>query len=274
MLSVLLRNVISRPSLTLKSALSAKYSRSYGTVKRFYRNTSISSSDGKFEVTLDQRKLKTPSGKVFQVESEPLAIAVAAEWDSQRETIDRSNMHLTSLCNTVLDNPNRLTKLDMVNYIVNYLPTDTVLFQSGEEDDLAVTQAKEWDPVIAWFNERFEADLLKSRDINTPTVSAQTRMSVSKYLMSHSEAALHGITFAVDSLKSVLLAFAVMDRFLTTERAVLLSRLEEEFQLGFWGRVEWAHDSSQQELQARVAAAVLFVFFHSSGSLVKQKLTV
>lgn len=37
----------------------------------------------------------------------------------------------TTLCNTVIDNPNNLTKFDMVNYIVNCLDTDTILFQAN-----------------------------------------------------------------------------------------------------------------------------------------------
>lgn len=43
--------------------------------KRFYKNAGVLSCDGKFEITLDNRKLKTPSGAVFQVTNEPLAIA-------------------------------------------------------------------------------------------------------------------------------------------------------------------------------------------------------
>jgi len=43
---------------------------------------------------LDQRKLKTPKGNPLIIESEPLALAVAAEWDAQKETISQSNMHL------------------------------------------------------------------------------------------------------------------------------------------------------------------------------------
>lgn len=62
--------------------------------KRFYKNTNILLSDGTYEITLDNKKLKTPTGKPFIVKSEPLAIAIAAEWDSQKETIMRSNMHL------------------------------------------------------------------------------------------------------------------------------------------------------------------------------------
>lgn len=51
-------------------------------------------SEGKYEITLDQRKLKTPKGNLFSVESEPLAIAVATEWNSQKEHIIQSKMHL------------------------------------------------------------------------------------------------------------------------------------------------------------------------------------
>lgn len=106
------------------------------TKKRFYRKTGILYSGGKYEVTLDQRKLKTPSGKPFQLESEPLALAVATEWDAQKDKIQQSTMHLTALCSTALDNPNKLNKLDMVQYMVDYLDTDTVLFQSTVSSSL------------------------------------------------------------------------------------------------------------------------------------------
>lgn len=80
-----------------------------------------------------------------------------------------------------------------------------------------------------------------------------------------------GYVFAVDTLKSIVLACAVIEQQITVEKAVALARLEEEYQLKFWGRVEWAHDLSQQELQARLAAAVLFVHFNCSEHFVKEK---
>lgn len=55
--------------------------------KRFYKNAGILNCDGKFEITLDNRKLKTPSGAVFQVTSEPLAIASMC-WCLYLEFID------------------------------------------------------------------------------------------------------------------------------------------------------------------------------------------
>lgn len=42
--------------------------------KRFYKNTGVLQSNGKFEITLDNRKLKTPTGTVLIVNSEPLAL--------------------------------------------------------------------------------------------------------------------------------------------------------------------------------------------------------
>lgn len=37
----------------------------------------------------------------------------------------------TQLANTAQDNPNQLNKLDAINYLVQYIETDTVLYHSG-----------------------------------------------------------------------------------------------------------------------------------------------
>lgn len=65
--------------------------------KRFYKKTGVLyAGDGTYEVTLDNRKLKTPSGTPLVLKSEPLAVAVAAEWDAQKDKIERSTMHLVN----------------------------------------------------------------------------------------------------------------------------------------------------------------------------------
>ncbi|EDW63641.2 ATP synthase mitochondrial F1 complex assembly factor 2 isoform X1 [Drosophila virilis] len=246
--------------------------RQYATPpKRFYKTTNVLCTDAGYEVTLDHRKLKTPNGAPFMVKSEPLAIAVATEFDGQKDHIERSRMHISALCFTAIDNPNKLTKLDMVNYLLNFVATDTVLFQYDDEKDLQELQRNEWDPLIEWFNQRFETNLQKTMNITPPQVSEVDKMKIAKHLQSYSLETLHGFVFAVDTLKSIVLACAVIDQQITVERAVALSRLEEEYQLKFWGRVEWAHDFSQQELQARLAAAVLFVHFNCSENLIKEK---
>lgn len=49
---------------------------------------------GLFEINLDRRKLKTPCRKLFTVPNEALAIAVATEWDAQKDMLKFYTMHL------------------------------------------------------------------------------------------------------------------------------------------------------------------------------------
>lgn len=92
--------------------------------------------------------------------------------------------------------------------------------------------------------------------------------------MSYNIWAVHGFKFAIETLKSTILGISCAERHLTVERAVLLARLEEDFQAKRWGRVEWAHELNQQDLQSRVAAAIMFIYFNSSSSIVKSKAEV
>ena len=85
-----------------------------------------------------------------------------------------------------------------------------------------------------------------------------------KHLLSHDFESVQGIAFGVDAAKSLILVMAVVERRLTVEEAVRLSRLELEVQTERWGNVEWAHDLELHDTTARLAAATLFV--HLSGS--------
>ncbi|KAH3872434.1 hypothetical protein DPMN_035650 [Dreissena polymorpha] len=133
-----------------------KHDRSFNTreLKKFYKNATITQSDGWFEVNLDQRKLRTPCGNLFRVPNEALALAVATEWNSQKKIINRHNMHLTSLCNTALDNPMHKTRDTLISSILHFLETDTVSFFIKEPPELYRLQKEHWGPMIQMVEER------------------------------------------------------------------------------------------------------------------------
>uniref|UniRef100_A0A8D0GE30 ATP synthase mitochondrial F1 complex assembly factor 2 n=1 Tax=Sphenodon punctatus TaxID=8508 RepID=A0A8D0GE30_SPHPU len=81
---------------TLSSPGTRRASASQPERKRFYQNVSISRGEGGFEINLDHRKLKTPQAKLFTVPSEALAVAVATEWEAQKDTVKFYSMHLVS----------------------------------------------------------------------------------------------------------------------------------------------------------------------------------
>ncbi|XP_028045282.1 ATP synthase mitochondrial F1 complex assembly factor 2 isoform X2 [Monomorium pharaonis] len=208
--------------------------RNMATVKRFYRRTNIISSGDKFEITLDQKKLKTPQGRIFEVNSKPLALAVAAEWDAQKDTIDRGSMHL-------------------------------------EVDELYQLQVEKWEPIVCWFCEHYDVDIARTQSIEAPTVSTETKAALTKHLLSHNFNSIYGLVYAVDGLKSVILTLATAAKVINIPEAVNLSRLEEEYQISHWGNVEWHHEYSKQDLQARLSAAMLFVYLNSHSTTFRLK---
>ncbi|XP_064478655.1 ATP synthase mitochondrial F1 complex assembly factor 2-like [Ornithodoros turicata] len=242
--------------------------------KRFYKNVSVTQSEGQFEVCLDQRKLKTPMGKVFTVPSEGLAVAVATEWDAQGTEINQHSMHLTALSNTVLDNPSNRNKEAIAKDLLEFLESDTLCCRMQEPEGLAVLQHQKWDPVIQWYEDRYNVKLNVASEVLADTMPQETYDTILRHLSSYSLWGITGIQYATESLKSLILTQATIDRRVTVQEGVALARLETEFQTSRWGSVEWAHDLDREQVQARVSAAILFVQLTSASSSIVTKKVV
>ncbi|XP_062382610.1 ATP synthase mitochondrial F1 complex assembly factor 2 [Sardina pilchardus] len=241
--------------------------------RKFYEDVSISQGEGgMYEINLDRRKLKTPGGKLFTVPNEALAIAVATEWDAQKDTLKFYTMHMSTLCNTALDNPTQRDKEQMIASALKYLETDTICYRVDEPPALVELQNNEWDPVLEWIEKRYNVVIGSSSNILGPEIPEETKETFRQHLNSYNFWALTGLEYVITQLKSVILSFGMVDRYLTVEQAVLLSRLEEEYQIQRWGNVEWAHDYDMYELRARTAAGALFVQLASESSTVKRKI--
>ncbi|XP_033907637.3 ATP synthase mitochondrial F1 complex assembly factor 2-like isoform X1 [Acipenser ruthenus] len=249
------------------------YSSATSERKKFYQDVSISQGEGGvFEINLDRRKLKTPGGKLFTVPNEALATAVATEWDVQRDTLKFYAMHMTTLCNTALDNPTQRNKDQMIEASLKYLETDTICYRVEEPPGLVQLQKNEWDPVMDWIEKRYNVVIGSSSNIMGPTIPEETKDTFRQHLASYNFWALTGLEYVITQLKSVILSFGLIDQHLTVEKAVQLSRLEEEFQIHHWGNVEWAHEYDLQELRSRTAAGTLFVHLSSESATMKRKL--
>ncbi|KAK4317530.1 hypothetical protein Pmani_011376 [Petrolisthes manimaculis] len=240
--------------------------------KRFFKNVTVAGTSSLYEINLDHRKLKTPAGNLVQIPNYGLALAVANEWSAVKEKIRPSLMHLTGLTNTVLDNPGRTTKYDLSGKILDYVETDTLLFREDGTDDFTQLQIKEWDPVLNWFNERFETDLKPCHGFQAAEVSTQTKERIRRYLLSYDIWAVNGLLYGIEALRSVILTLAAAERKISAVRAVELSRLETIFQTSQWGSVEWGHDLERYDAESRFSAALLFTHLNTWQASVKQKL--
>lgn len=109
------------------------------TRKRFYKKVSTVQSNKDFEIILDNRKLKTPAGSVFRVSSEPLALAVANEWDAQEEKILVLSMHLVSYVKSFLIIPTNLAYKFSFKYRHLLLTPSWIIPTNYENKILSVT---------------------------------------------------------------------------------------------------------------------------------------
>ena len=227
----------------------------------------MTSDNDSFEINLDGKKVKTPNGSVLKIRNQTLAAAVANEWRAQKELIRPNSMHLTSLCNTVMDNPMNFNKQSLIGQMTEYLENDTLLFREDPDTqpDLHAIQIKEWDPVVEYFMNTHDIDMVKTSDLYVNPVPSESIEKFSKHLMSHNIETLLGLNFVTENLKSLILTTVSFNKKISIERAVSLSRLETEYQINKWGNVEWAHDLDLLNLNARVAAGLLFAILHSNG---------
>lgn len=251
-------------------------SKQYSSIpKRFYKSVNIlCNDDGYYEVALDSKKLKTTVGNPLKINNQALTLAVAAEWDAQKDKIQKDTMYLTALCSFMIDNPNNITKSEIVQNILNTLDTDTVLFYAESEIELYQIQQELWEPIIHWFNNEFDVHVKPTTGIHIELTNADLKQKVQRYLNSFEFTAVYGFLCVVDTLKSFILATACIKRFITVENAVSLSRLEEDYQSNKWGKVEWSHGINEADTLARASAAVLFIHLNCSkeDSVIKKRI--
>ena len=53
-------------------------------------------------------------------------------------------------------------------------------------------QTKNWDPLVQWFCDNYEVNLIKTQSIEAPTVPLETKAILTRHLMSHNYSAVCG----------------------------------------------------------------------------------
>uniref|UniRef100_A0A183C0F1 DEPDC5_CTD domain-containing protein n=1 Tax=Globodera pallida TaxID=36090 RepID=A0A183C0F1_GLOPA len=234
----------------------------------------LPSEEKTFGIFLDGRQLRTPFGKQFDV-SEPLALAVAQEWSVQKDVVRMETMHFTGLAFTAFDNPCEETNDSLVNKLLAFLQTDTILYFADPSNTLSDEQRQYWSPVIQFANLRFGLSLSPVENAVTQLeLSQNTRENMERHLLGLPNAfpSLIGILYGTEAVKSLLIVLATLEQYLDVDTAVRLSLLEQIHQTKVWGTVEWAHDVEHNDQCARLAAAVLFTRWMNDDGYIRCKL--
>lgn len=246
--------------------------RHFSGVKKFYKNASIVKANGGYEINLDQRKMKTPSGNLLKFPTESLAHAVSFEWNCNKDTVNLHNMPLTMISYAACDIPLQRTADVIADSCLKYLITDTVLYHALDPlsvsymEELTKLQDEKWGGIVKWFNERFASDIKHTYGFGKPHISEETYSTLRYHLKSYDQWSMIAFERMVNNLKSVILSLALLDRHISAVEAVELSLLEQRFQVSKWGNVEWHHDVDYHETLMNVSACAIFIQFSNEYS--------
>jgi ATP synthase F1 complex assembly factor 2 len=213
-------------------------------------------------VLLDGRTLRTPQRKQLLLPTEALALAVAAEWDAQTDSlrgIQPAAMPLMTLASTAIDmvaaDPAYVRK-----HALSYLATDTALFLSDDDRSLLALQKNRHGPVTRWAQQALGLSLRYSHSVRGRIEhDADTVSRVRAVIYALDDYSLTALQCATMESKSVLVGLALLFRAVSVEEAVLASRVEEEHQIAQWGAVEGGHDLDRLNNCVALAGADAFM---------------
>ena len=226
-------------------------------MKRVYKQAAARPADGGWGVALDGRPMRTPARHELIVPSAALAEAIAAEWEAQPDEIRPATMPLTRLAATAIDRTR--TQRDLVAAeTANYAGTDLVCYRADHPPALIARQHEQWQPLIDWAMQRYDAALAVTSGIVPRPQSPAALKAFAAAVAAQDDfrlTALHAMTTACGSL---VIALALIEGRLDAASAFAVSQLDETFQIEAWG--EDAEAAARRHgLAEDIAAAARFV---------------
>ncbi len=225
--------------------------------RRFYAHAGVVEATDGFAITLDDKPVRTPSGRPLVAPNREIADGIVAEWDAQQETIDPLTMPLTRFANSVIDAA--VDRIDAVtNDIAKYFGSDLLFYRAGHPEPLVAREAAHWDPVVFWAADALGAHFILAEGIvhvrqpDSAIAAARAVLPTDPW----SIAALHVVTMLTGS---ALLALALMRGVIDQDQAWAAAHVDEDWNIEQWG--------VDEEIAARRAARL--VDFRAAATILR-----
>jgi chaperone required for assembly of F1-ATPase len=220
--------------------------------RRFYQRATVADGGA---VVLDARPVRTPARGVLAAPSRPLAEAIAAEWEAQREVIDPARMPLTRLANAIVDGVS-VSQGAVAEEVAAYLGSDLLFYRAEGPPGLVQHQARLWDPILAWARDALGARFVLAEGVmyvaqpDHALAAARAAIPQDPWRLG----AVHSITTLTGS---ALLALAVAHGRLSAEQAWDAAHADEDWNMEQWGRDDLALERRAFRFAEMQAAATV-----------------
>jgi chaperone required for assembly of F1-ATPase len=206
--------------------------------RRFYEQVTVAECEGRFDVLLDGRPVRTPARNPLGTPTPALSEAVAAEWRAQTEVVDPGTMPLTRLVNTIIDGV-ATSAPAVAEDVAKFLASDLVVYRAEGPEGLVERQAAAWDPVLAWARDTLGARFVAAAGMIYVT-QPEAALAAARAAIPHDIWRLGAVHTITTLTGSALIALAVLHGQLDADAAWTAAHVDEDWNMDFWGRDELA----------------------------------
>ena len=224
-------------------------------MKRFWDTATIKPEPDGFAVLLDGKPMHLPGGAVLRVNAEPLARAIAAEWQAaggeKGGEMSFADTPLTRLAGTAQQRvaPDPAPTIDA---IARYAESDLLCYRAGTPDALVRRQERDWQPWLDWVAQTYDAPLRVGTGIAYVRQHRGSIAALRQAVAALNIEVLAALGIAVPALGSLVLGLAMAEGQMDAETAHSLGCLDELFQAEAWGE-----DAEAAARRAAIAADVV-----------------
>jgi len=225
--------------------------------QRFYDAAWAQAGESGWHVMLDGRPVNTPQRARLTLPTEPLAEAVAEEWQAQEAEIKPAAMPLTRLANSAIDRaaPRRD---EVIEGLVAYGETDLLCYRAEWPQKLTILQAEAWDPLLDWAREALSAELYVVAGVMHTAQPRESVTALKTALRAHDDFALTAMNQMTTLTASLVLTLAIAHDRLNVEEAWRAAHLDEDWQIAQWGEDAAAKQRREAQWADMLAASRFF----------------
>jgi len=207
-------------------------------MKRFWETATIDAAADGYAVLLDGKPMHLPDGAVLRVGSEPLARAIADEWQDagggKGGEMSFADTPLTRLAGTAQQRvaPDPAKTIDA---LARYAESDLLCYRAEAPQALVHRQVQSWQPWLDWAALTYDAPLRIGSGIAYVRQHPDSVAALRRAVAALDVPMLAGLGIAVPALGSLVLGLALAEGALDAATAHALGCLDELFQVEEWG---------------------------------------
>jgi chaperone required for assembly of F1-ATPase len=182
---------------------------------------------------------------------------VAGEWAAQDDDLRAETMPITCLACTAIDSV-RNAREAVIGHTLKYAGTDLLCYRAVEPDGLKDRQQAQWQSLLDWAAETFDARLVVTEGIVPITQSRQALENLSRAVEALDDLQLSALAAATGASGSLIIGLALVHGHIDAEGASAAAQLDETWQNEKWGEDperSGHRESLKKEIEA--AAAVI-----------------